>query len=75
MEEIKALDCKKIKETQKQVTKHKADCIKVFSKCKRSEDHSVEAVYSCMDDHSMVFINQSLLSLGNGAQYKSSQTN
>jgi len=67
MEEIKTLDCKRIKETQKAVTSHKGDCIKVFSKCKRSEDHSVEAVYSCMDDHSMKFINQSLTSLAEAA--------
>lgn len=67
MEEIKTLDCKRIKETQKAVTKHKGDCIKVFSKCKKSEDHSVEAVYSCMDDHSMSFINQSLVSLAEAA--------
>jgi len=67
MEEIKTLDCKRIKETQKAVTSHKGDCIKVFSKCKRSEDHSVEAVYSCMDDHSMKFINQSLTSLADAA--------
>ena len=74
MEEIKTLDCKRIKETQKAVTSHKGDCIKVFSKCKRSEDHSVEAIYSCMDDHSMQFINQSLISLGNQVQYKSIET-
>jgi len=67
MAEIKEFDCKRIKATQKLVTSHKADCIKVFSKCKRSEDHAVEAVYSCMEDHSMAFINQSLLSLAEAA--------
>ena len=64
MANIKAFDCKRIKTTQKLLTGHKNDCIKVFSKCKKSEDHSVEAVYSCMEDHSMGFINQSLDSLG-----------
>ena len=75
MGDIKEFNCKRIKATQKLVTRHKADCIKVFSECKRSEDHSVEAVYSCMEDHSMGFINQSLTSLGNVAQYKSIKTN
>jgi len=67
MADIKEFDCKRIKATQKLVTSHKADCIKVFSKCKRSEDHSVEAVYSCMEDHSMGFINQTLDSLADAA--------
>merc|ERR1712183_335647 len=67
MADIKEFDCKRIKATQKLVTSHKADCIKVFSKCKRSEDHSVEAVYSCMEDHSMGFINQTLGSLADAA--------
>ena len=61
---IKQLDCQG-KKTQKLVTEHKKECIKVFSKCKKTEDASVEAVYSCMHDHSMNFINQSLDSLGN----------
>ena len=65
MANIKQFNCKRIKATQKMLTTHKNDCIKVFSKCKKSEDHSVEAVYSCMEDHSMGFINQSLVSLGN----------
>ena len=64
MANIKAFNCKRIKETQKILTKHKTACISVFSECKKSEDHSVEAVYSCMEDHSMGFINQSLDSLG-----------
>jgi len=67
MADIKEFDCKRIKATQKLVTSHKADCIKVFSKCKRSEDHSVEAVYSCMEDHSMGFINQTLNTLADAA--------
>merc|ERR1711874_244205 len=67
MADIKEFDCKRIKAAQKLVASHKADCIKVFSKCKRSEDHAVEAVYSCMEDHSMAFINQSLLGLAEAA--------
>ena len=64
MANIKTFNCKRIKETQKIVTKHKSACISVFSTCKKSEDHSVEAVYSCMNDHSMGFINQTLDTLG-----------
>jgi len=67
MANIKAFNCKRIKTTQKLLTSHKNACIKVFSKCKKSEDHSVEAVYSCMEDHSMSFINQSLDSLADAA--------
>merc|ERR1711990_448640 len=67
MANIKTFNCKRIKATQKMLTTHKNDCIKVFSKCKKSEDHSVEAVYSCMEDHSMGFINQSLVSLAEAA--------
>merc|ERR1712062_80518 len=67
MANIKQFNCKRIKATQKMLTTHKNDCIKVFSKCKKSEDHSVEAVYSCMEDHSMGFINQSLVSLAEAA--------
>jgi len=63
---IKQLDCQG-KKTQKLVTEHKKECIKVFSKCKKTEDASVEAVYSCMHDHSMNFINQSLDSLADAA--------
>merc|ERR1719219_1429262 len=62
----KQLDCQG-KKTQKLVTEHKKECIKVFSKCKKTEDASVEAVYSCMHDHSMNFINQSLDSLADAA--------
>jgi len=67
MASIKTFNCKRIKATQKAVTQHKSACIAVFSKCKRSEDHSVEAVYSCMHDHSMTFINQTLDSLADAA--------
>ena len=64
MANIKAFNCKRIKETQKILTKHKTACISVFSECKKSEDHSVRAVYKCMEDHSMGFINQTLDTLG-----------
>ena len=60
---IKQFNCL-AKSTQKLVTAHKNECIKVFGTCKKKEDATVEAVYSCMNDHSMGFINQSLDSLG-----------
>jgi len=59
---IKQFNCL-AKSTQKLVTAHKNECIKVFGTCKKKEDATVEAVYSCMNDHSMGFINQSLDSL------------
>ena len=64
VQKIKKFSCL-AKATQKLVTKHKENCKDVFKVCKKEEDASVEAVYSCMNDHSMGFINQSLDSLGN----------
>ena len=60
---IKQFNCL-AKATQKLVTAHKNECIKVFGVCKKKEDATVEAVYSCMNDHSMGFINQTLDTLG-----------
>ena len=60
---IKQFNCL-AKATQKLVTAHKNECIKVFGVCKKKEDATVEAVYSCMNDRSMGFINQTLDTLG-----------
>ena len=63
MNKIKEMDCA-AKSTQKEVTKQKNACIKVFGNCKKKEDASVSHVLYCMHDHSMDFINQSTDSLG-----------
>ena len=63
MNKIKEMDCQ-AKSTQKEVTKQKNACVKVFGNCKKKEDASVSHVLYCMHDHSMDFINQSTDSLG-----------
>jgi len=65
--EIKAEGCN-IKTAQRNVTEFKEICLDTFTSCKKKEDKSVESVYYCMDDHSMVFINQTAQSLALAAE-------
>jgi len=65
--EIKAEGCN-IKAAQRNVTEFKEICLDTFTSCKKKEDKSVESVYYCMDDHSMVFINQTAQSLALAAE-------
>merc|ERR1711872_52832 len=64
---IKAEGCN-IKDVQRNVTNFKTECLDTFTACKKKEDKSVESVYYCMDDHSMVFINQTAQSLALAAE-------
>jgi len=64
---IKAEGCN-IKNAQRNVTNFKTECLDTFTACKKKEDKSVESVYYCMDDHSMVFINQTAQSLALAAE-------
>merc|ERR1719320_1992916 len=48
---------------KKQVTAEKRKCVKVFGKCKKMEDQSVELIHVCMAEHSMKLINQTAESL------------
>merc|ERR1711973_684236 len=64
---IKAEGCN-IKDAQRNVTNFKTECLDTFTACKKKEDKSVESVYYCMDDHSMVFINQTAQSLALAAE-------
>merc|ERR1711945_38366 len=65
--EIKKEGCN-IKTAQRNVTEFKEICLDTFTSCKKKEDKSVESVYYCMDDHSMVFINQTAQSLALAAE-------
>jgi len=62
MNAIKAQKCS-INNEKKQVTAEKRKCVKVFGKCKKMEDQSVELIDVCMAEHSMKLINQTAESL------------
>jgi len=62
MNAIKAQKCS-INNEKKQVTAEKRKCVKIFGKCKKMEDQSVELIHVCMADHSMRLINQTAESL------------
>jgi len=66
MNAIKAQKCS-INNEKKQVTAEKRKCVKIFGKCKKMEDQSVELIHVCMADHSMRLINQTAESLHVGA--------
>ena len=72
MNAIKAERCS-INKEKKLVTQEKNKCIKVFMKCKKMEDESIQLIHTCMGDHSMKLINQTAESLHSGAMKDTSK--